>query len=85
MRLRHLKPPTRRLPSLPHGDGSIDDFVKAKVIELEENLQFRRLTRYVMEGSGLVASYIHLEKVGVMLEVSCENHGTTSNDDFRSS
>ena len=71
--------------SLPHGDGSIDDFVKAKVIELGENLQFRRLTRYVMEGSGLVASYIHLGgKVGVMLEVGCENHGTTSNDDFRS-
>ena len=70
--------------ALSHGDGSIEDFVKAKVIELGENLQFRRLTRYDMEGSGVVASYIHLGgKVGVLMEVGCENEGTTANDDFR--
>ena len=71
--------------AIPHGDGSIEDFVKAKVIELGENLQFRRLTRYDIEGSGVVASYIHLGgKVGVLVEVGCENDSTTSNDDFRS-
>ena len=37
------------------GDGTLDDFVKAKVIELGENLQFRRMTRYEFEGSGFVA------------------------------
>ena len=42
--------------ALSHGEGTIEDFVKAKVIELGENLQFRRLTRYDMESSGLVAS-----------------------------
>ena len=71
--------------AIPHGDGSIEDFVKAKVIELGENLQFRRLTRYDIEGSGVVASYIHLGgKVGVLVEVGCENDSTTSNDDIRS-
>ena len=70
--------------ALSHGDGSIEDFVKAKVIELGENLQFRRLTRYDMEDAGVVASYIHLGgKVGVLMEVGCENEGTTANDDFR--
>ncbi len=70
--------------ALPHADSSIEDFVKSKVIELGENLQFRRMTRYDMEGSGLVGSYIHLGgKVGVMLEVGCENDDTASNDDFR--
>ena len=69
---------------VPHGDGSIADFVKAKVIELGENLQFRRLTRYDVEGSGVVASYIHLGgKVGVLVEVGCENEATASDDGFR--
>lgn len=70
--------------AVSHGEDTIEGFVKAKVIELGENLQFRRLTRYDMEGSGLVASYIHLGgKVGVLVEVGCENDGTSANDEFR--
>ncbi|HAT19197.1 MAG: translation elongation factor Ts [Roseibacillus sp.] len=70
--------------ALSHGEGTIEDFVKAKVIELGENLQFRRLTRYDMESSGLVASYIHLGgKVGVLVEVGCDNDGTAAKDEFR--
>ena len=70
--------------AVSHAEGSIEDFVKAKVIELGENLQFRRLTRYDMEDCGLVASYIHLGgKVGVLVEVGCENDATAANDDFR--
>lgn len=69
--------------ALSHGEGTIEDFVKAKVIELGENLQFRRLTRYDMESSGLVASYIHLGgKVGVLVEVGCDNDGTAAKDEF---
>ncbi|MEO1835173.1 MAG: translation elongation factor Ts [Akkermansiaceae bacterium] len=67
-----------------HGEGTIDDFVKSKVLELGENLQFRRLTRYDVEGSGVVASYIHLGgKVGVLLEVGCENDATAADAGFR--
>ena len=32
--------------SISKDEGSLDDFVKAKVIELGENLQFRRMVRY---------------------------------------
>lgn len=65
-------------------EGSLDDFVKAKVIELGENLQFRRMVRYDVEGSGVVASYIHLGgKVGVLLEVNCGKAESASNDSFR--
>ena len=65
-------------------DGAtLDDFVKAKVIELGENLQFRRMERYDVEGAGVVASYIHLGgKVGVLLEVGCGKEETTSVDAF---
>ena len=70
--------------SISKGEGSLDDFVKAKVIELGENLQFRRMVRYDVEGSGVVASYIHLGgKVGVLLEVNCGKDDTASNDSFR--
>ena len=66
------------------GDGTLDDFVKAKVIELGENLQFRRMTRYEVEGSGVVASYIHLGgKVGVLVEVNCSKDDTAASDVFR--
>ena len=70
--------------ALPKDDGTLDDFVKAKVIEMGENLQFRRLTRYEVSGSGVIASYIHLGgKVGVLLEVGCETDATTRTDGFR--
>ena len=70
--------------SISKDEGSLDDFVKAKVIELGENLQFRRMVRYDVEGSGVVASYIHLGgKVGVLLEINCGNAESASNDSFR--
>ena len=70
--------------SISKDEGSLDDFVKAKVIELGENLQFRRMVRYDVEGSGVVASYIHLGgKVGVLLEVNCGKTESASNDSFR--
>ncbi|MFP6881741.1 MAG: translation elongation factor Ts [Roseibacillus sp.] len=70
--------------AVSHGDGTIDDFVKAKVMELGENLQFRRMTRFDVDGSGVVASYIHLGgKVGVLLEVGCELDASTADDGFR--
>ena len=70
--------------AVSHGEGTIEDFVKAKVIELGENLQFRRMARYDVEGSGVVASYIHLGgKVGVLVEVGCSNDETGANEGFR--
>ena len=70
--------------SISKDEGSLDDFVKAKVIELGENLQFRRMIRYDVEGAGVVASYIHLGgKVGVLLEVNCNKDETATNESFR--
>ena len=70
--------------AIQKSEGTLDDFVKAKVIELGENLQFRRMTRFVVEGSGVVASYIHLGgKVGVLVEVNCAKDETAASDAFR--
>ncbi len=69
--------------AVPKGEGTVDDFVKSKVIELGENLQFRRMARYDLSGAGTVASYIHLGgEVGVLVEVGCENESTASADGF---
>jgi elongation factor Ts len=70
--------------AVPMDDGTVESCVQSKVIELGENLQFRRLTRYELDGSGIVASYIHLGgKVGVLLEVGCEKAETPASDGFR--
>ncbi len=66
------------------GELSVADAVKAKVIELGENLQFSRFERFDVSGSGAIASYIHMGgKVGVLLEVGCEKDDTPSQDSFK--
>jgi elongation factor Ts len=70
--------------AVPHKDATIDDFVKLKVIEMGENLQFRRFVRYAVAGEGVVASYIHLGgKVGVLIEVATSKPETAGNPAFR--
>jgi elongation factor Ts len=70
--------------AVAHKDGTIDDFVKLKVIEMGENLQFRRFARFAVAGEGVVASYIHLGgKVGVLIEVATTKPETAGNSAFR--
>jgi elongation factor Ts len=69
-------------------DASLADTLKeeltAKVAEIGENLVLRRNVRFVPQGEGVVASYIHLGgKVGVLVEVSCEKAETKQNEVFR--
>lgn len=62
---------------------SCKDELVAKIAEIGENLIINRHVRYQLEGTGTVASYIHLGgKVGVLLEVGCENEATVSQDSF---
>ncbi len=70
--------------ALPKGEETLEQFIKAKVLEMGENLQFRRFTRFAAEGEGAIASYIHLGgKVGVLLEVSAGNADSASSDAFK--
>jgi elongation factor Ts len=70
--------------TVPHGESSLEDFVKAKVVELGENLQFRKYVRFDAAPGGVVASYIHLGgKVGVLLEVGTTNPATASAAGFQ--
>ena len=70
--------------ALPKGDQTLEGYIKTKVLELGENLQFRRFERLDVSGEGAVASYIHLGgKVGVLIAVNAEKAESASNDAFR--
>lgn len=69
-------------------DGNLANAVKeevtAKIAEIGENIVARRNARYVLQGPGMIASYIHLgNKVGVLVEVGCEKDETVKNDIFK--
>ena len=70
--------------AISKGDGTLDEFIKTKVLELGENLQFRRFTKYEVSGEGAVASYIHLGgKVGVLIELGAESDAATQSPAFQ--
>ena len=65
--------------------GTMEDFIKAKVIEIGENMMLRKFARFtVAEGTkGDITSYIHMGgKVGVLLSVTAEKDETLMNDAF---
>jgi len=65
-------------------DASLDVFLKSKITELGENIVVRRFERFEVQGTGIIASYIHLAgRVGVLLEVGCGKEETTTSDSFR--
>lgn len=68
----------------PDGKGTFDEFIKAKVGEVGENIVLRRFRRYDVEGTGAVTSYIHMAgRVGVLLEVSTGKAETLEKDAFK--
>jgi elongation factor Ts len=70
--------------TVPLGESTLEDFVKVKVVELGENLQFRKYVRFDTAPGGVVASYIHLGgKVGVLLEVGTTNSAVASQPAFQ--
>ena len=64
--------------------GTLDDFVKSKVIELGENIQLRKFERFDLTDGGAIAQYIHMGgKVGVLVEVGAEQGETAAREEFR--
>jgi elongation factor Ts len=63
---------------------AVKDEVVAKIAEIGENIIVRRSIRYEVQGSGIIASYIHLGgKVGVLVEVGCDKAETAKAEAFR--
>lgn len=69
-------------------DAPLADKMKAeltaKIAEIGENMVIRRNARFVLNGKGMVGSYIHLGgKVGVLVEVNCTKDETAGKPEFR--
>ncbi len=62
----------------------VTDEVTAKIAEIGENIIVRRNARFAVQGTGLIAAYVHLgSKVGVLLELGCEKEETVSHSAFQ--
>ena len=61
----------------------MNDVLMEKIAAVGENLKIRRNVRYQLDGSGKLASYIHLGgKVGVLIEVGCTKDDTATTPAF---
>ncbi|MCS6770953.1 MAG: translation elongation factor Ts [Kiritimatiellae bacterium] len=70
------------------GDNQLADHVKeqvaAKIAEIGENIVVRRNVKYLLQGEGIIAGYIHLgEKVGVLVEMGCTKPDSVGTEVFR--
>lgn len=63
---------------------TLKDTISAKIAEIGENIVLRSNTRFVLQGTGGVGSYIHLGgKVGVLVEVSCTKNDVAEKPEFK--
>ncbi len=63
---------------------AVKDDLTAKITEIGENIVLGRSVRYELEGTGIIASYIHLGgKVGVLVEAGCGKEETRSSEVFQ--
>ena len=70
--------------AVAHAGSSMEDFVKSKVIEVGENLQFRKYVRFDAAPGGVIGSYIHMGgKVGVLIEMGTTKPETAATETFR--
>lgn len=64
--------------------AAVADKVESKMAAIGEKIQFRRNEKWTVEGTGAIASYIHMGgKVGVLLELACENTATLERPVFK--
>lgn len=58
---------------------AVADAVHATIQKIGENVVVRRNVKYVAQGPGFIAIYVHLgSKLGVMVEIGCENDGAAA-------
>lgn len=63
---------------------AVKDMVTAKIAEIGENIIFCRNCRFVLQGPGAIATYIHFgNKIGVLLEMGCGKQETAETPAFK--
>ncbi len=63
---------------------TVEKYIAEQCAVIGENMKLRKFGRYTLAGEGTIASYIHMGgKVGVLLQVSCDNAATASAEAFQ--
>ena len=58
-------------PYTKNTSETLDEFIKSKVGQMGENMYLSRFARFVLDGDGVVASYIHMNgSAGVLIEAN---------------
>jgi len=78
-------PVPEEIMTKPLLDGlSLQDKLNEMVAVVGENLQIGSYARFEMDGPGMIGNYIHSTgKIGVLIEVKCENDASTGKDAFK--
>lgn len=67
-----------------HMAEGVKEQIESKMASIGEKIMFRRNVKWSVEGTGAVASYIHMGgKVGVLVEVGCEKAETIESPIFK--
>ena len=74
--------------ALNHETGAMAEAITEKITDkissIGEKIQLRRNEKWTVEGTGAITSYIHMGgKVGVLIELECENAATIKNPTFK--
>ena len=63
---------------------TVEKYIAEQCAVIGENMKLRKFGRYTLAGEGTIASYIHMGgKVGVLLQVSCDNAATATAEAFQ--
>ncbi len=68
----------------PMGGSTVETYIAEQCAVIGENMKLRKFARYTVEGTGSIASYIHMGgKVGVLLLTSCGKEETISAEAYQ--
>jgi len=57
------------------GGKKVKDLVTEATAKIGEKIDVRRFSRFAVEGQGVVGTYVHSGKIGVLVELSAANEG----------
>lgn len=64
-------------------DEAGDNLEKAREILKKKGLEIAKKKAERATGQGLIESYVHLGKIGVLVEINCETDFVSKNDEFK--
>ena len=64
------------------GNGTVKDMISELTIKIGEKIDVRRLELMTISGNGMIGSYVHSGKIGVLCKVETDKD-VTSNDAFK--